>query len=67
MKVLNQGETALVLADVLSGKAEVKYARADNHEGAEYVYCTIKVSDPLAAFAHLFVPSFSSNNRVGEI
>jgi hypothetical protein len=54
MKVLNQAETGLVLADLLAGKAEVKYARADSHEGAEYVYCTVKVSDPLKAFAHLF-------------
>jgi hypothetical protein len=54
MKVLNQAETALVLADLLAGKAEVRYARADNHEGAKYVYMTIKVSDSLAAFAHLF-------------
>lgn len=54
MKVLNQAETALVLAEILAGKGEVKYARSDDHEGADYVYLTVKVSDPLAAFAHLF-------------
>lgn len=62
MKVLNQAETALVMADLLSGKAEVTYARADNHEGVDRIYCTVKVSDPLKAFAHLFSSPQESAN-----
>jgi hypothetical protein len=64
MKVLNQAETAQVIAEMVNGKAEVVYARADNHEGAEYVYCTVKVSDPLKAFAHLF--DITDNQQLKE-
>lgn len=46
MKVLNQAETAVVISEMLLDHAQVVYARADNHEGPDYVYMTIKVSDP---------------------
>jgi|HubBroStandDraft_1064217.scaffolds.fasta_scaffold208953_3 hypothetical protein len=42
MKVLNEAETALVFAAIMKGEAIIKYARLDNHEGAEYVYITVK-------------------------
>lgn len=54
MKILNQAEVALVIADLLCGKAQIMYARADNHEGVDRIYCTLKINDPLKAFAHLF-------------
>jgi hypothetical protein len=60
MKVLNQAETALVLSDLLKGKAEIEYARADDHEGKERIYMTVVVDDSLKAFAHLFALADSS-------
>jgi hypothetical protein len=56
MKVLNQAETALVLSELIRGKAEIEYARADDHEGKEHIYITARVTDSLKAFAHLFSP-----------
>lgn len=63
MKVLNQAETALVIADLMQGKAEIEYARADDHEGKERIYMTVIVTDSLKAFAHLFAPSDTSPER----
>jgi len=63
MKVLNQAETALVISDLLQGKAEIEYARADDHEGKERIYMTVRVTDNLKTFAHLFSPSISSPDR----
>jgi hypothetical protein len=66
MKVLNQAETALVISDLLQGKAEIEYARADDHEGKERIYMTVRVTDSLKAFAHLFESPVSSPVQTKE-
>lgn len=53
-RVLNQAETALVLADMLHGIASVEYARIDDHEGKERIYMTVKIDHKLKVFAKLF-------------
>jgi hypothetical protein len=66
MKVLNQAETALVISDLLRGTSEIEYARADDHEGKERIYMTVRVTDSLKAFAHLFDGPDSSGVRKSE-
>jgi hypothetical protein len=66
MKVLNQAETALVISDLLQGKAEIEYARADDHEGKERIYMTVRITNSLKAFAHLFDAPDSSGIRNSE-
>lgn len=50
MKVLNEIERGLLIAEVIDGNAKFVYAR--DEDGT--VYCTIKRADPLKNFRHLF-------------